>query len=566
MAPMPARLARPRGAVVLATAALCVPALTAALLGAAPSLAAPARTLALSPLDTFHTGAFDEGAAEIVAHDTLTQRLFVVNAEKGALDVLDAADPADLELVGEVAVAGRGAADGSTIDEQAQVNSVSVSGGVAAVAVEAGDKVSRGWVAFFSTGGDVAYLGAVRVGTQPDMVTFTPDGSRVVTADEAEPADDFSSDPEGTVSIVDVAGALGPAGQSAVRTARFTAFEGGVPGVRVVGPDVAVPAGQPAAGRVSRNLEPEYVAVDQQSRTAYVTLQENNAIAVVDLRSAQVRRLLPLGLKDWTATAQGLDASDRDGGIDLQRWPVRSLFMPDAIAAHQVRGVTYLVSANEGDVREWGSYVDAKRLAASAFPLCPEVDPTLTGASRLGRLLVSEVDGTRPATATSPACREQVVALGARSLSVWTTDGRLVADTGSTLEELLASGAGGTDPAQVFNANHDSNTSFDARSDDKGPEPEGVTLGKVAGRTYAFLGLERASAVVAFDVTDPTAPTYAGLVSTRDFTADPETPEAGDLGPEGLAFVAAEDSPTGRPLLAVGNEVSGTTTVFDVAR
>ncbi len=544
--------------------ALSAAAATLATAAAGPALAAPDRTLTLAPLGTHHTDVFDEAAAEIVEHDPLTQRLFVVNAEKGAIDVLDASDPTELDQVLELSARGLTDRQGVTIDDEAQVNSVAVHDGIAAVAVEAGDKVSRGWVAFFRTSGDVPFLGAVRVGTQPDMVTFTPDGTRVVTADEAEPADDFSSDPEGSVSVVDVAGALGRAGQSAVRIARFG---DSVPaGVRVHGPDVAVPAGQPAASRVARNLEPEYVAVDQQSRSAYVTLQENNAIAVVDLRSARVTRVMPLGLKDWRATASGLDASDRDGGVNLQKWPVAGLYLPDSIAAYQVRGVTYLVTANEGDSREWGSYVDAKRLSASAYPLCAGMDASLTGAARLGRLLVSEEDGIRPATATSPACREQVVALGGRSLSVWTTDGRQVSDTGSTLEELLASGAGGTDPAQVFNAAHDENGSADKRSDDKGPEPEGVTLGKVGGRTYAFLGLERAGGVMAFDVSDPASPRYVSYVNNRDFAADVESREAGDLGPEGLAFIAAEDSPTGRPLLAVGNEVSGTTTVFGITR
>lgn len=531
-------------------------------LAGTPAAAKPARGLSATVLDTHFSDSFDEAAAEVVAHDPRTQQVFVVNAERGTLDVLDAADPTDLQLVGEVAVAGRRAADGSVVDEDAQVNSVAVHGGVAALAVEAGDKVSPGWVAFFRTSGQRAYLGAVRVGVQPDMVTFTPDGSRVVTADEAEPADDFGADPEGSVSVVAVAGAIGAAGQDAVRTARFTAFEGAAPGVRVYGPDVPVPAGQPAAGRVARNLEPEYVAVDQQSRKAYVTLQENNAIAVVDLRRARVERLLPLGLKDWSRTTSGLDASDRDGAIALRRWPVKGVYEPDAIATHQVRGRTYLVTANEGDAREWGDYVDSERLGDSAHPLCAGLDPALLEDAALGRLTVSEVDGIRPATATSPACREEIVALGGRSFSIWTTDGRLVWDSGSAFEELIAAGAGGVDPAVAFNATNDDNDSFDNRSDDKGVEPEGLTLGRVAGRTYAFVGLERVGGVMAFRIDDPTRPTFAAYLTNRDFAADAESRAAGDLGPEGLAFVAGDDAPTGSPLLLVGNEVSGTTTAY----
>jgi DNA-binding beta-propeller fold protein YncE len=530
----------------------------------------PPKGVELSAIGTHFTDSFDASAAEIVEHDPLTHRLFVVNAEAGAFDVLDASDPSDPSLLGEASVAGLAAADGSTIDEGAQVNSVSVNDGVVAVAVEAADKVSPGWVAFFSTSGDVPFLAAVRIGVQPDMVTFTPDGSKVVTADEAEPADDFSSDPEGSISVVDVAAVLGGAGQTAVQIARFTAFEGDAEGVRVYGPDVPVPSGQPDAGLVSRNLEPEYVAVDQQSHIAYVSLQEANTIAVVDLATASVTRLLPLGYKNWAATEAGFDASNDDDEIDLQQWPVFGVYEPDGIAAYQVRGQTYLVTANEGDAREWGDYVDSERLADSAYDLCADAfdADTIAAAAddeQLGRLNVSEVDGIREAADGEEACREQIVALGGRSFSIWTTDGDLVFDSGSQFEELLRDGAGGIDPLVAFNANNDDNDSFDSRSDDKGPEPEGVTIGQVDGRSYAFIGLERAGGVMTFNIDDPAAPYFVNYFNNRDFSADAESRAAGDLGPEGLAFISAEDSPIGDPLLAVANEVSGTTTVFAIA-
>lgn len=560
---MPLTRTRPRPVLLAATVVL-------ALSTAAPALGAPPQPadpgLTLQPRGTHVTGQFDESAAEIVEHDPRTQRYFVVNALSGALDVLDARDPASPEKLGELTVAGLRAADGSTIDDAAQVNSVDVSGRLVAVAVEAGDKVSPGWVAFFRTGGRDRFVAAVRTGVQPDMVTFTPDGRRVVTANEAEPADDFSADPAGSVGVVDVERALAGR-QGSSRLAGFRRFEGDrlAPDVRVYGPDVAVPEGQREAGRVARNLEPEYVSVDAASRRAYVTLQENNAIATVRLGAARVQAVRGLGTKDWSVEGVGFDASDRDGAIDVRNHPVSSLYLPDAIASYERRGETYLVTANEGDSREWGDYVDAERLADSAYPLCPDVfadAEVLLDDAELGRLTVSEEDGIRGEGAG--ACREEIVALGGRSLSIRTTDGELVADTGDDLEQLLADGAGGVDPAIAFNATNDDNDSFDNRSDDKGPEPEGVTLGEVGGRTYAFLGLERVGGVMVYDVTRPQRPRFVDYVNTRDFSVDAETPEAGDLGPEGLAFVPRSDSPVRRPLLAVGNEVSGTTTVFAV--
>ena len=303
----------------LALAALAVTTPAVAEPEPAPAAGRASSGVALRALGTHATHQFDESAAEIVAHDPASQRYFVVNALSGAVDVLDARDPRDPARLREVTVAGLRAADGSRIDEGAQVNSVATSDGLLAVAVESADKVSPGWVAFFRTRGAVRPLAAVRVGVQPDMVVFTPDGRRVVSADEGEPADDFSADPEGSVTVIGVRGAL-EGRQRASRTARFRAFAGDrLPdGVRVYGPDVAVPPGQPRATRVARNLEPEYVAVEHGSRRAFVTLQENNAIAVVDLRRARVRTILPLGGKDWAATRAGLDASDRDGGVHLE--------------------------------------------------------------------------------------------------------------------------------------------------------------------------------------------------------------------------------------------------------
>jgi len=91
-------------------------------------------------------------------------------------------------------------------------------------------------------------------------------------------------------------------------------------------------------------------------------------------------------------------------------------------------------------------------------------------------------------------------------------------------------------------------------------------VGVVHGRTYAFIGLERIGGIVVFDVTAPRRPAWVQYVNTRDFAGDAEAGTAGDLGPEGLAFIPAAESPNGRPMLAVGFEISGTTTLFEIVR
>ncbi len=151
--------------------------------------------------------------------------------------------------------------------------------------------------------------------------------------------------------------------------------------------------------------------------------------------------------------------------------------------------------------------------------------------------------------------------LGGRSFSIWSTDGAQVFDSGSDFERIIAS----SNP-EFFNASNDDRT-FDSRSDNKGPEPEGLVLGTVGKRRYAFVGLERMGGVMTYDITNPLAPVFVDYTNNRDFTVDPaDAPAAGDLGPEGLLFIDAKDSPTRTPLLVVANEVSGTVTLYKIER
>ena len=557
---------RPRRLAVLATTAAISVALplgtaSAGLVDEPLRYSAPGAALALDPIGTYETGVFDESAAEIVEYYAAAQRLLVVNAAQAKVEVLDASDVTAPTKLFDLQTTGVASADGTTVDADAVANSVAVrEDGLGVVAVEAGDKTDNGWLVFFDADGSGAALGAVRVGALPDMVTLTPDGTRAVVANEGEPADDYSVDPEGTVSVVTLPTSLAAPAQSAVRTADFHAFEGGAlpAGIRVYGGREDAGTGAPARP-VSENLEPEYVAVDQQSKTAYVTLQEANGVAVVDLRSATVRNVWSLGTVDRSQVP--LDASDRDG-VSIRTYAnLRTFRQPDAIAAYQVKGRTYLVTADEGDTRDWDGYSEEVRVSdLGKNGLKPACDSVRTGAgfAGLSRLKITTANGLNAAG----TCYETLYGFGGRDLSVFTADGQLVSSTGDGLERITAAAV----PA-FFNSDHGT-SAFDNRSDDKGPEPEGLTLGKVGGRTYAFVGLERIGGVVAYDVTEPDRPRFVTYTNNRSFAVSGSTDlaAAGDLGPEGLTFIAGEDSPTGRPLVAVGNEVSGSTTLLDVAR
>jgi 2',3'-cyclic-nucleotide 2'-phosphodiesterase (5'-nucleotidase family) len=545
-------------AAVCALALSSVPAASAAIVSAPITDSAPGAALELEPIGTFDNGPSGESAAEIV--QTYRDRTYVVNALAGTVSVLDNSDPANpTELY---AIASDGTANSLAIRDD----------GLGVVAFEDDVKTDPGHLVFFDANADdaaSAVLGQVDVGALPDMVTVSKDGAYAVVANEGEPNDDFTIDPEGSVSVVKLPPAVGAAKQTDVKTANFNAFEAG--GTKTLDPKVRVFGPRPHSDDkpVSRNLEPEYITTS--GTTAYVTLQEANAIAVVDLTKPEVSSILPLGYKDYGVAGNGLDASDRDPEdaptINIDTYPgLKGLYMPDGLQSYSatVDGTTstYLVTANEGDARGWGDFIDevrVKDLGEDGFaPIC-ETGPLSEIADIqedevLGRLKVVGDLGI----AEGADCYSELYSYGGRSFSIWDTKGALVFDSGDDFEQKIAEVA----PA-YFNVSNDNND-FDNRSDDKGPEPENVAIGVVDGRTYAFIGLERVGGVMVYDITDPANSEYVTYVSNRDITQDVETPEAGDLGPEGLAFVSATRSSTGTPYLVVGNEVSGTTTTYDV--
>lgn len=493
-------------------------------------------TISLEKIGSFSGGG--AGAAEITAFDAGSKRLFVVNGQLGTVDVLDLANPAAPVKVGSITVTqfGNGA------------NSVAVHNGTVALAIEAAIKTDPGRVAFYRAS-DLALLSNVAVGAQPDMLTFTPSGQYVLVANEGEPNDAYTIDPEGSVSIIDVTNVAAPS----VRTANFSAYNSQAAalrsaGVRIYGPNATT----------AQDFEPEYIAIASDSKTAYVTLQENNALAVVNIDAGSVTTVLPFGFKNHNTNGNGLDASDRDSPttangpfVNIRTWPLLGMYQPDGIAAYSANGQTYLVTANEGDTRAWAGFDEEARVSTLALNPTNFSDATCGGpcnaASRLGRLTVTNQNGRNTGTNQYDA----LYANGGRSFSIWSTAGTLVWDSGDQLEQRT------TSLSMVnFNASNTGNV-LDDRSDNKGPEPEGVTTATFGSKTFAFIGLERTGGVMVYDVSTPTSPTFVTYVNTR-------SADGGDRGPEGIEFVKASNSPSGKPLLIVGNEISGTTVVFQI--
>lgn len=446
----------------------------------------------------------DAGAAEISAYDPKTRRLFVVNnSATNKIDVIDLQNLSALSVIASIDVTAYGA-----------VNSVAVHDGLLAAAIESTIKQDPGKVVVFKTT-DYSVVKAVPVGALPDMVTFSPDGKFIVTANEGEPASDYLKDPFGTVSVISVHQ------QFSVVNIDFGSFASSqaalqAKGLRVFGLNASF----------AQDMEPEYVAISDDSRTAWVTLQENNAIAKIDLLSKSVVQLFPLGFKDFQLASNAIDASDRDNKIEFNPWPLKGMYQPDAIAVLIDKGTPYLFTANEGDVREYNAFNEAKRvgslmLDAGVFPTAA----TLKAPEQLGRLNVTSTLGDEGKDNDF----ESLYSFGARSFSIWNGNtGTLVYDSKNELEQKAK----------------ESLLYDDGRSDDKGVEPEGLTLGEVGKKRLVFIGLERADAVVIYDVTTPGSPAFLQILKTGD-------------APEGVLFIPAKDSPNKQSLLVVSSENDG---------
>lgn len=542
--------------------------LAALLATAALATTASAQLTLLSNFSANQAGGFSAG--EIVAFDKSTDRLFVTSSGSDPV-----ADPNALNGVYRVNIFGLanpsapstiGVADFSmsfgTAADMLALSSVAVDPlgrfGVAALIPKA-NTTTLGKVGFFnlSTG---LVIGTSDVGFHPDSVVFSSDGSRLVVVNEGEFVASSATNAPGSISIFDVSGInsgnLSTLPSVSVTTKDFSAanLATGVSIAALRNSNIAavgtsgtfnssVPIFNTAAPEA---IEPEYATISGDK--VYVSLQDNNAIAVYDLTTGQYTNVTSLG-----TISQLIDASDRDGagGANAIRIDdtVKGLPMPDTIAAYEVAGKKYVVTANEGDAR-----VDDRDISRfgdtggndSMNPLIDTDSPsnfplTATGIradGAQGRLNISRIDGDTDGDGKI----DDPTMIGTRSFSIWEDTGAglaLVYDSGSFFEQYIR--------------DNDALGFVDSRSDDKGPEPEGLTLGVIDGKTFAFIGMERNAGIFMFEITNPIAPSFVDYIRISDGANTP-------LRPEGFAFVSAADSPNGQNLLIVGYEGDGTVT------
>ncbi|WP_017497079.1 choice-of-anchor I family protein [Flavobacterium sp. WG21] len=451
-----------------------------------------------------------EGAAEISAYDEKTKRLFTVNnSGTNQIDVIDISDPTKPIKIGKI----------DLTPYEGASNSVAVYDGKLAVALESTlNKQGNGKVVIFNTS-DYSLIKQVTVGALPDMITFSPDGKFIMTANEGEPNTDYTQDPNGSISIIETA-------TYAVTTLDFSSFSGQAEALKKEGFRVSK-----FAKSFAQDIEPEYITISDDSKTAWVTLQENNGVAKVDLTSKTITALYPLGFKNFNTAENAIDVSDKDDKIAFNPWKVKGMYMPDAISHFSANNTPYFVTANEGDAREYAAYADIKRmkdmkLDATAFPDAA----ALKLETNLGRLnLIADMGD-----ADGDGDLDELVAFGARSFSIWNGNtGKIVYDSKNDVDKKT----------------NDLGTYDDKRSDDKGSEPEAVVAVKMGTQNILFVGLERSDAFMTYDVTNPASPQYLQTVKTGD-------------APEGILFIPASKSPTKRSLLVVSSEGDGTVKIY----
>ena len=502
---------------------------------------APSNQLQLSYVGSFDPSGTNSSSTEIVVHDPATQRLFTISSITDVFDIINFSNPASPSVIQTVDMAPYGG-----------ITSIAVKNGILAVASpNATNAQGNGSVVFFDINGN--FLKQVTVGILPDMVTFTPDGTKVMTANEGEPNDAYTVDPEGSISIIDIP-SLTVAGiqdltQTNVTTLSFAGYNAQeATFISSGGRKVK------STSTLAQDLEPEYIAISSDSQKAWVSCQENNGVVEVDLTTKTLGNLWGLGTKDMSLPGNGFDASDNNGEILIANWPVKAYYNPDGMATFKIGSTNYLVTANEGDEKDLGGFSERTTVGANGYVLDSTIFPNasvLKASYNLGRFRVTNVNGNTDGDSDF----EEIKALGARSFSIFNADTKqMVYDSGDQFERYIAA-----NHPLIFNADNEVSNTPKTRSRAKGPEPEGVTLGTINGQTFAFITLERTGGVMVYNVTDPNNVTFVDYKHSRMTSAF-----GGDNGPEGITYIAPQNMTNGKGYVVVANEISGTLAIYEV--
>jgi len=500
--------------------------------------------LNLSLLTSFSNGATATNSAEIVSFDPTVDRLYIANSIGGKLDIVNFSNPSSPQLINSISMVPYG-----------NINSVTTNNGIVALAIENIDPQANGSVVFLNSNGE--FIKQVAVGAMPDMITFNKTFTKILTANEGEPNMANTIDPEGSVSIIDLSPGIANLTDANVTNIGFTAYNSQraslvSQGIRVFSSSLTV----------AQDLEPEYITISDDNTKAFVGIQEANALLTIDLTNNSIISLTALGYSSYgSGSNNAMDASDQSGEILITgNLPIKGAYMPDALAFGTIAGQGYIFSANEGDSRELttAAIIDANRISSTTFA---NLDATafpdaaiLKNSSLLGRLYALKYSGDTDGDGDY----DELHVMGGRSFSIWNAStGALVYDSKDLIEQIISK-----HPvfSAIFNASNTTGTpSLKNRSDDKGPEVEGITFQMISGKPYAFVSLERVGGIMIFNVENPTNPIYVGYANNRSTTVS-----GPDLGAEGIITISAEDSPNGNNIVILANEISSTLSIYQL--
>lgn len=501
-------------------------------------LAKSNKSLTINSLNSYSTGLSSEdgGVAEIVKFNSDNKKMYLVNGAEKAVDIVTVNKDETTEFYKRIDVSQM--IDGFEFGDLTSID-INTKHKVIAVAVQEEQYDANGAILILDYEGN--YITHFEAGVQPDMVTFTPDGNYVLCANEGEPRHGYGdnvTDPKGSITLVNIKKGVSNA---VVTQSGFEKFDSEEKRKELIDNKVLLKKD----AMPSDDLEPEYIAVDSKSKTAYISLQEANAIATLDIESGEITSVKGLGFKDHSVEGNEIDVVN-DGKIDIKTQEnLYGVYMPDGLALYESKGKTYILTPNEGDGREWVTKDFPHIDKANEFKNIKSI--TIDG-KKVDALDNDKHDGLEDG---------KNYILGGRSFSIFDADTmELVFDSGSDFEKITAERY-----PENFNCSN-KNITLDNRSGKKGPEPEDVKVGIVNGRAYAFVGLERIGGVMAYDITEPSEAEFVDYINTRDYSNS----IAGDVAPEGLCFVSKEKSPTGKAMLLVANEVSGTVSLLDIVK
>ena len=496
----------------------------------------------LQLLTSYSTGAEGSNSAEIIAYDSASQKLVTANSIANRLDIIDFSNPSAPGPITSISVAALGG-----------INRVDVRNGLIAVAMQGVNPQDSGKIAFFNMTGTL--VSQVTVGAMPDMITYNHAGTKVYAPCEGEPTlGTYAQDPEGTIAVVDISGGIPTVNNSNVTIINFNSFDSQILTLRAAGVRIY---GNLGLATVSQDLEPEYITISDDDQTAWVTLQEANAMAKLNLLTNTITSIIPLGTVNHALVANGLDASDQAAlGINIANFPVKGLYLPDAITHMNIGGTNYIFTANEGDSRADFGAANNEESRISGLTLDPTVfvdQNILKSNFFLGRLNATN----RTGDIDNDGDIDEIHVYGSRGFSVWSDNGVLLYNSGNLLEQIIAN-----HPtfSTIFNATNTNSVTAKNRSDDKGPEIEGVTVANIDGDNILFASSERIGGVFLFNIDNPLAPRYIGYYNNRTTTL----PSGPDRGAEGIVYIPASASPNGNDLVILANEISSTLTIFQI--